>query len=235
MADLPVAAPPFTRPRSEPTLKDLLDLHKKDIMLSLNSHAIATIQSFNAAKQTVSATVNYKKTYRELNPTTGDYDAVLKDYPALIDIPVIVLGGQVAFLSLPINVGDECVILFNDRDMDNWFAGSNSNGPATGRLHNFSDGIALIGIRSSTKALADYDTERAVLANGDAKVAVGPNLITIANSVTSLLEVINGLIDLLSGPGQGFNGITPSPGNPLNAAAATALQQYKNMVEELLE
>ncbi len=142
---------------NEPELKDLLDLHKKDIFLGLNCHAIATIQSFDPTQQTASATVNYKKTYFKPN-AQGVYRATLVDYPQLIDCPVLCLGGGAGSLRFPIAAGDECLVLFNDRDLDVWFQGSSSSAVATPRLHSFSDAIIIVGIRSLANVLTDYDS-----------------------------------------------------------------------------
>lgn len=212
---------------NEPSLKDLLDLLQKQIMLTLNCHHIGTVQSFDATKQTATVTINYKKTYFQLNPATGLYDPILKDYPILADCPVIALGGGAAALTFPIQAGDECLVLFNDRSLDNWFQGGTGSAVATPRLHSFSDGIILVGLRSLPNALTNYDTARAVLRNGSTLVGVGSSLVKIANQTTTLLQVINGILDLIAAAQ------CSTPGNPLsNAAAFTA---YKTTVGGLLE
>lgn len=169
---------------SDPSLKDLLDLFKRDVMLSLNCHAVGTIQSFDETKQTVTATINYKKTFFELNTVTKVYVPVRVDYPLLIDCPAIVLGGGPCSLTFPIAKGDECLILFNDRDIDNWFQGGPPIEVATARLHSFSDGLALVGLRNSQRVLAGYDMNRAVLRNGNTKVGVGATKVLISNGTT---------------------------------------------------
>ena len=182
---------------SDPGLTDALSLLKKDVMLNLNAHHIATIQSFDSVRQVATATINYKKTYFRLNKATGIYDPVLVDFPLLIDCPVISLGGGTAALTFPIQQGDECLVLFNDRDLDNWFQGSNSSGVATQRLHSFSDGIILVGLRSLAHVLPAYDMLRVVLRNGvggTTMVGVGAVLIKIANNTTTLNTLLQNLV-----------------------------------------
>lgn len=212
---------------NDPSLKDLLDLLQKQIMLNLSCHHIGTVQSFDATKQTASATINYKKTRFTFDASTGLYDPVLVDYPILVDCPVIVLGGANAALTFPIKAGDECLVLFNDRDIDKWFQGGTGASVSTPRLHSFSDGLILVGLRSLPNVLTNYDSTRAVLRNGSTLVGVGPSLVKIANQTTTLLQVINGILDLIAAAQ------CTTPGNPLsNAAAFTA---YKTVVEGLLE
>lgn len=152
---------------NEPELKDLLNLFRKDVLLGLNCHAIATIQNFDASAQTASATINYKRTYFKPDPATGVYGPTLVDYPQLIDCPVICLGGGGGALTFPITQGDECLALFNDRDLDNWYAGSSSSGVATPRLHSFSDAVLLVGLRSANTKLDDYNPDNPELRSGE--------------------------------------------------------------------
>src|SRR5690606_13368617 len=127
-------------------------------------------------------TINYKKTYYRLNAATGLYAPLLMDYPILVDCPVIALGGAAAALTFPITKGDECLVLFNDRDMDNCFQVGSGSANAAPRLHSFADGIVLVGLRSLAKVLTNYDTQRAVLRNGTALVGVSPSKVRVANS-----------------------------------------------------
>jgi hypothetical protein len=159
------------------SLRDLLDLVKKELMLTLNCHAIATVQSFDATKQTVTATLSYKQAYEQRDPRSGKYSTVLMNYPLLIDCPAIVLGGGGGALTFPIAAGDDCLILFNDRDMDNWFAGAANGDLASSRLHSMADGIALVGIRSLQNSLEDYDEERVALAYNGGKIGVSEKIL----------------------------------------------------------
>lgn len=189
-----VNSTPFNPLKSDPTLTDVLDQRKKEIFLSMNCHHVGTIQSFNPANQTAVVSINYKKTFAKLNPFAGVYNSVLVDYPLAIDCPVICLGGGDASLTFPIKKGDECLVLFNDRDLDNWFQGAGNGSLASSRLHSFSDGIALVGLRSLANVIDDYDGVRAVLVNDQAMVGVGPILVKIANNSTTLNTLLQTLV-----------------------------------------
>lgn len=191
----------FTKPSSDPSLVDVLNQFKKDILISLNCHAIATVQSFDSEAQTVTATINYTKSFMQ-RQEDGSYIPVAQNYPILLDVPIIILGGGNASLTFPIAKGDECLILFNDRDIDNWFNGQNTLPPATSRLHSFSDGIALVGFRD----IASYDTDSVVIKNGTNQIKIGsgfsdPNLIKISNSATSITAILDNISVLLAGLG----------------------------------
>lgn len=163
---------PFNLIPTQPALVDALNLFKKDILLNLACHHVGTIQSFNATLQTCTATVNYPKTYFTLNKATGLYSPTLVSYPLLLDVPVIALGGGKAALTMPVTTGDECLLVFNDRDINNWWSGGAGAAVATPRLHSLADGIAIVGLRSIGNALANFDTVRAVLRGASAVVGV---------------------------------------------------------------
>lgn len=189
----------------EPDLSDLLSLHKKDIFNSLNCHQIATIQSYDKKSKTCKATIVYKKTISKRNALSGKYEDVLQDYPILISCPVVNLTGGKAGLRLPIAKNDVALIFFNDKDIDNWFLGKQSNGAtATKRTHHFSDGIALVGIFSKNDAEKDHglnsayiDEGRLVIYNGTTKISLQENgKVKIENAAMgSLMGLINELID----------------------------------------
>lgn len=216
----------------EPTLNDLLNLFKTDIFITLNCHAVGTIQAFDSEKQTAQVSINYKKSYT--GPTPGS-DPVFVDYPALVDCPVVCLGGGTAALTMPIQKGDTCLVLFNDRSLDTWLTTGLVRELPSQRMHSITDGIVIVGLRSYVGALSDYDETRAVLRNANAKVAVGSDLIEISNQVTTLAEVLNGLIDVVKGATTAPIASTPSPGVGLSPTTVAALEAYKSTVEGLLE
>ncbi len=218
---------------SDPTLNDLLNLLKYEIFINLNCHAVGTIQAINPSNQTAQVSVNYKKSY---TGPTAKSDPIFVDYPILVDCPVVVLSGGAAALTMPIAQGDTCLVMFNDRAFDTWFSSGQVKELPNNRMHSFSDAIAMVGIRSLAAPISDYDTARAVLRNGDAKVAVGPSLIELSNNVTSLKVLVNGLIDVI----EGLLTVPIPPGGipagaALSPASIAALEAYKGQVGGLLE
>jgi hypothetical protein len=160
---------------ADPSLKDLLDLLTKNIFLNLNCHAIGTVRLFNPLNQTATITINYKKTYSKPSSVLPFPDYV--DYPVLLDVPIIVLGdGKSSHLTFPIKSGATCMVLFNDRDLDNWFASGQVGPVATPRAHSMSDGVAIVGLNSLLGSILLYDAFRTVLTDGDFKVAFGAPL-----------------------------------------------------------
>jgi len=193
-----------------PKLSDLMNAVITNVMQQLNCHAVATVQSFTQNSNglfTVNATMNYSKTYWQQNPD-GSYTPKLVNYPTLVDCPAIILGGGSTALTFPVQAGDQCLILFNDRDLNNWFAGARSGPVASARMHSFSDGIALIGFQQ----VSAYDDAHALLTNGNAELGIGADngLVRIANDSTTLGTILIQLITALQTLLTSMEGATPS-------------------------
>ena len=173
----------------ENDINDVLTLHKKGIMLQLNCHAIGEIQSFDPAKQTCSVKISYCKTFFD-QKSDGTLAPRYEEYPVLIDCPTIIFSG----LMIPIKVGDSCLVLFCDRDINNWYKGAKSGPPASYRLHSIADGVALIGLRAPPTAIENYDPENPTLYNGETKVKVKSDKVLIENSSDKLGALLKDLI-----------------------------------------
>lgn len=222
------------------SLRDLLDLVKKEVMLSLNCHGIATITSFDAEKQTVQAQIAYKQAFEQRDPRSGKYSTVLMNYPVLIDCPVVILGGGGGALTFPIAAGDECLILWNDRDIDNWYAGAANGDLASSRLHSFADGIALVGLRSLANSLADYDDERVALsyrADGVVQGKVGvSDKILIKNHQVDFKTQLDALFTALTACGTALSTANSfGQVNSAGAALVTAVGLVQTQLNLLLE
>ena len=187
------------RLKSEPRMIDVLLELKRDIFLNMNCHALGTITAFDPVHQTVAATINYKKSQIALDPTNTNYVTQLIDYPAIVSAPIVTISGGSAALTMPIAVGDTCLIFFNDRDFDIWWSKADtSKAPNSTRLHSFTDAIALIGVFPSTKSLANYDTTHAVLRNGTTQVGVSATGIKIAQGSTTLKQLLDSTHGILN-------------------------------------
>lgn len=158
---------------NEPTLASLLALHKEDVMWSINCHQVGEIVSFDPSTQTAEVQI---KMLRMMN---GE----LKEYPVLIDCPCIILAGGEGRLTFPISAGDSCLVLFNDKDIDNWYAGGQTMPPNTERLHDFADAIALVGVRNMQNKISDYLADGTELKYGNSSIKLKDGYIDIKGNV----------------------------------------------------
>ncbi len=92
------------------------------------------------------------------------------DMPILVDCPYFVLSGGKSYINMPIKKGDYCIVLFNDTNIDLWWKNEQVGTPLTQRIHDLSDGIALVGISPETQART-FDGEKVQII-GDGGVLV---------------------------------------------------------------
>jgi hypothetical protein len=219
-------------PIVKPQLSDVLNIALRNLMLNFNCHHVGTIQSFDPATQTATASVNYKKSLIVYDPASQSNVEKLVDYPPIGDAPVFFAGGGQATLTFPVSQGDECMIFFNDRDMDNWFSGGVGQAPATGRLHSFADSVIVVGWRSLGNVILNFDNTRALLQweNGGI-LGVSSSLVKIANATYTLKGVLTDLVNAIEAITVTTSG-GPSTLPLLNQAA---FETIKTKIAGLLE
>lgn len=164
-----------------PTLSDVLVAQKRDIFSTMNCVQVGIIQDFDASNQTATILLALKQVI-DISP------AGVKTYqerPLIFKCPMLVLFGGTAFISLPIQPGDSCIVLFNDREIDSWFANGGIQSPASPRMHDVSDAIALVGINSLQSSITSYLTNgiRLSYGGGSSKIDLQENAI---NSLADL-------------------------------------------------
>lgn len=237
MANTPPVAS-NTRKKVNPSLKDLLDLFKKDLLLNMSCHHVGIIQSFDPDQQTAQVSVAYKKTYDQ-QQADGTYTTVLKNYPILVDVPVIVLSGGLWSLQFPVQKGDECLVLFNDRAIDSWFQSGQIGPVPVARFHSISDGFALVGVRSLARSIDGFATDRGGLfgpSQGEVslsqagKVRIANGTTTLGAAITQLLTDLNTLATNLQ-----TNPISEPAADSAGVALAAALVSLNTLFGGLLE
>ena len=226
MADRPVTS------LVEPRLGDLLERVKQDISRSINCVQVGTVSSFNATLGTAEVKINSKRRLA---------DGRVFDFPLLTDCPVFQVFGGDAFLNMPVAAGDTCIVLFNDRDIDNWYLKGATAVPNTARAHSLSDGMVLVGVRpvsapnatDTTSAGLDAGTHKAFLRGAHAELsAAAAGKVTIKNGTLALKTLIDTLITATETFAAG-----KAAGVPLDTSAAyiLALQALQLQFDALLD
>ena len=66
--------------------------------------------------------------------------------PQFTKVPPLFMQGGGSYTAHPIAVGDYCLLVLTERCFDRWYSGSDFQNPAEFRMHDYSDGIAIVGI-----------------------------------------------------------------------------------------
>ncbi len=141
----------------------------------------AIVQSFDATKQTVTV----KCALLEKVVLKGSLTDI--DVGLIADVPIIMPRAGGFSLTLPVAVGDECLLVFADGCIDAWFQSGSQQSRIDGRRHSLSDAFAVLGPWSKPRDLASYSTTAAQLRSDDGNtvIEVGAGEITIkANNVS---------------------------------------------------
>ena len=124
--------------------------------------------SFDPAAMTVSVQPAVKG---QVQDEGGKSSAV--DLPLLVDVPVVFPCGGGFTLTHPIKPDDECLVVFSSRCIDGWWQGGGVGGAPDDRMHDLSDGIAIVGPRSQAGKLdPPVDSENVQLRTDDGKAHI---------------------------------------------------------------
>jgi hypothetical protein len=150
------------------------------------------IQSYNAAAQTVTVQVAIKA-----NVTTTDGKTGAQPLSILTDVPVQFPAGGGHGMTFPISTGDECLLVFASRCIDAWWQQGGVQPQAEKRMHDLSDGFAILGFRSKPRALSNVSTTSTQIRSDDGQTYVDIN--GAAKSVTLHSVAASILIDGAAG------------------------------------
>lgn len=202
----------------DPELSDALIALKLDIFRSLRCVMVGQIVSFDKAKKTAKIKIMIKRVLPNGNPAS---------YPTLVDCPVFTLQGGGGGIQFPIAAGDDCVVIFSDRNIDAWFKTGSEAAPFNARCHDLSDGIALVGINALNSPLQNYVSSKARFFYSGAEIDLSGGIVTIKNGTTTLLTLLDAFIDVLAT-------LQVSGPLPLTPDSITALQAFKLQLAVLL-
>ncbi len=193
---------------TSPSLTTLLRKEQLKTFQELNCVKIGTITAFDSAKRTASVKIAFRR--RLVNGS-------IADYPELKMCPVVTIQGGGGYLSFPVKVGDECLVLFSDSNIDAWYESGGQSLPYDGRRHDISDGIVLVGLNNpATNSLSPAVTADEVsLDFGGSKIAEKNGKIHLGNATVNFLTAMDTFLTAMAG-----SSVLDAP----TKAAATALK-----------
>jgi Phage protein Gp138 N-terminal domain len=225
------------KPIIEPSMVELLRAHGREVSRLINCAVPGRIEKFDATKKTAEVHPLLKRVLP---------DGSVVSYTPLLDCPVMTIQGGGAYLQMPVTAGDQCLIVFADRNIDAWHQNGAESVPFDGRSHDLSDAIAIVGLDASNSAQVTYPTDEARIIAGSAKVRVKKDgseasliqgagevsvvggKVRVKSTASDLLTVLNGLIDVLKAAS------TVPGGGPLNAGTIAALEAQKAIIGGVL-
>lgn len=99
----------------------------------------------------------------------------LVDMPLLLDCPVVFPHAGGCSLTFPVKQGDECLVVFSCRGIDFWWQQGGVQPPPEPRMHDLSDGFAILGVWSQVTKIARVNTSSVQLRSDDGQAFVEIN------------------------------------------------------------
>ena len=138
----------------EESLRLALEAERAGIWTALPAIVVAA----NLAAQTVSAQPT-------IHGTITGPDGVARDVnlPLLVDVPIVWPRAGGFALTFPVAPGDEVLIVFASRCIDSWWQSGGIGAPAEVRMHDLSDGFAILAPTSQPKRLGGVSSSNVQL------------------------------------------------------------------------
>jgi hypothetical protein len=131
------------------------------------------IVSYDATKQTCSVQPTIQLT-RQLRDGTSEIITL----PKLVDVPVMFPGAGGYTLTFPVATGDEILVVFASRCIDAWWSLGDPQPQGNLRMHDLSDGFAILGTRNQKRMLSPAPSGNTVQLrsdDGQAKIEIAAN------------------------------------------------------------
>lgn len=133
------------------------------------------IQTYDATKQTVTVQPAIQGRNTDLQNNTKWVNLpILPDVP--ICFPCAGAGqnstSQGVSITFPVQKGDECLVVFSARCFDAWWQNGGVQPPLEARMHDLSDGFAILGFRSQPRKLSNVDTSKFQIRSDDAQAII---------------------------------------------------------------
>jgi len=128
------------------------------------------IESFDGDSQTCAVQLAIKVPVR-----ANDGTVTTAALPPVVNCPVQFPSGGNCTLTFPVAPGDECLVVFASRCIDAWWQSGGVQEQAEWRMHDLSDGFALLGFRSKPRVLANVSTSSTQLRSDDGATYIDLN------------------------------------------------------------
>lgn len=177
------------------------------------------IESYDATRQTCSVQPAIRG---KVEAPGGAVNSVA--LPLLVDVPVIFPSGGGMTFTFPVQTGDECLVVFACRCIDAWWQSGGVQEALATRMHDLSDGFAIVGPKSQPRKLVDVSATEAQIRNDAGNLVMSfdpssgrisvkvPGGLHVDGAITSTGDMVAGGISLMQHthsnvePGSGSSG-----------------------------
>lgn len=94
------------------------------------------------------------------------------DLPVLTSVPMQFPNGGGVSMTFPVKAGDEAMVVFSARPLDAWQQSGGTQAQIDARMHDLSDGMAMMGFRSKPRALSNVNTDATEIRTDDGDTVI---------------------------------------------------------------
>ena len=141
--------------KTQVDFNNVMHMSQDAIMSRLNVHNIGRIIEFDKTTQTCTVELMILKQFNE---------SIITPAP-ITQVPLIILGAGGGHITMPNPEGTICLLLFLDRNMDNFIETGEAYAPETSRMHDFTDCVALTTFKTAINPISNYDDEAITIFN----------------------------------------------------------------------
>ena len=173
---------------------------KSDVMFNLRCCIPCIVQSYDPEKGTVECQPAIREKIINQNE-----EIEYRNLPLLLNVPVVFPSNSEYAVTFPLEKGDECLVLFSDLSIDNFWEKGNVQNPIEDRRHDLSDGIAIPCNMSLTKERRTDDG--LLLSSSGASILISGSerslsVVTRSSTFTQLDSHVHPAPSAVSGPPQ---------------------------------
>ena len=122
-------------------LTDVLNDAIGEALSNLHTATIAKVTGVQAKTISVQPVINRVVAGRSI------------ELPEFTMVPPVFMQGGGSYTAHPIAVGDYCLLILTERCFDRWYDGADFQSPAEFRMHDYSDGLAIVGVNPLASAI----------------------------------------------------------------------------------
>src|SRR4029077_19340866 len=161
MSDTPPAGPLEWRQRHADNI-ETIQTHLDGRQAQIHTAQPGHIVSYDPETMTASVQLGLQAVNRNVDGTLEP----MAIHP-VTDVPVHFPGGGGHTLTFPVKVGDECLVIFSERNIDAWHQHGGVQQPMDYRMHDINDCFALVGVRSQANKLSNVSPNTVQLRSDD--------------------------------------------------------------------
>lgn len=149
----------------KPEFSDVIRTIIDQELMDLNVCLPGKVTKFNSATQYADVQIQLLQ---------KNVDGSLVKYPVIPNVPVkfAKANGGKAFIYLPVKVGDDVILVFSQRSLDNWKTQGGMSDPADPRKHHLTDAFALLGGSALPSSFQPSSPDSVEVVNGTSKAVL---------------------------------------------------------------